>query len=222
MKEAGIEESYRLLSKMYVAAGFKSQKEFARRAGLSQGYVSALLKPKSEGGREPSPSVAERIADLCGRTAGERQRYRDLLRQARVVSFVPDFQGVTPQEATSAPGMDPEFLTMLRNDLTRLPSRQRRKGIASAGLSSRMIQQVLRGKAVLDMWRLGRLAKGLGRNPGMYLGVAKLSDESFRRLAIESPDFVSALFDLDPPALLNVMHLVIGMNPPGNKNKARR
>ena len=222
MADPVIEESYRLLSKMYVAAGFRSQKEFARKAGLTQAYVSQLLTPKSAGGRESSPAVATRIAEVCGRTAAERQRYREQLDEARVARLMPQYRAVLQRAATTAPGMDRDFLRLLRNDLHRLTSRRRRKAVASAGLPPRLLQQVLRGKAVMDMGQVGRLAKALGRNPGHYLFVAKISDEAFRRLAIEEPDFTSAFFDLKRPALESAMAMVIGLEAPAKKTLPTR
>lgn len=221
MADPVIEESYRLLSKMYVAAGFRSQKEFARKAGLTQPYVSQLLTPKSAGGREPSPEVAARIADVCGRNPGERQRYREQLEAARAARFAPQYRAVMQRLATTAPGMDPDFLSLMRKDLARLSSRSRRKAIASAGLPPRLLQQVLRGKAVMDIGQVGRLAKALGRNPGHYLFVAKISDEVFRRLAIEQPEFTSALFDLKGPALSSAIAMVMGLDERTSSTRSR-
>lgn len=222
MADPVIEESYRLLSKMYVAAGFRSQKEFARKAGLTQAYVSQLLTPKSAGGREPSPEVAARIAAVCGRTAAERQRYREQLEAARAARFAPQYRAVMQRLATTAPGMDPDFLRLMRNDLARLSSRSRRKAIASAGLPPRLLQQVLRGKAVMDLGQVGRLAKALGRNPAHYLFVAKISDDAFRRLAVEEPEFTSALFELKRPILESVMAMVIGLEEKTLSRRSRR
>jgi len=220
--EPDIEEAYRLISRMYVAAGFRSQKEFARKAKLTQAYVSQLLTPKSAGGREPSPGVAARIAEVCGRTAAERQRYREQLEEARVARYAPTYRAVMQRAPRTPPGMDPEFLRLVRKDLARLSSRNRRKAIAFAGFPTRLLQQVLRGKAVMDLGQVGRLAKALGRNPGHYLFVAKLSDEEFRRLAVEEPEFTSALFDLKRPALESAIAMVIALDEKTPSARARR
>ncbi|HJT20999.1 MAG TPA: helix-turn-helix transcriptional regulator [Nitrospira sp.] len=222
MAEPEIEESYRLLSKMYVAAGFKSQKEFARKARLTRGYVCQLLKPRSNGGREPSPEVADRLADVCGRTAAERLRYREQLLVARAARYAPQYRAAMQRSAATAPGMDRDFLRLVRQDLARLSSRQRRKALASAGLPAKLLQQVLRGKAVMDLGQVGRLAKALGRNPGHYLFVAKISDEAFRQLAVDEPEFTSALFDLKRPALESAIAMVIGLEEKTPSSRSRR
>lgn len=218
MAKPVIEGAYRLLSRMYVAAGFTSQKAFARRAGLTQAYVSQLLA----GERQPSPEVAARIADVCGRTAGERQRYRRQFEEARAARFMPGYRAVLDRALITTPGMDPDFLRLLRKDLDRLSSQKRRRAIASAGLPAKLLGQVFRGKAMLDMGQVGRLAKALGRNPGHYLFVAKIADAAFRRLALEQPDFTSALFDLKRPALQNAMAIVIALHQPATKVATRR
>lgn len=221
MAQLDAKEAYRLIAKMYTAR-FKSQAEFAKTARLSQSYVCQLLKPLRAGGREPSPQVAAHIAEVCGRTPAERQRYREQLEEARLARYAPTYRTVMERAAKTAPGMDADFLRLVRQDLARLSSRNRRKALATAGLPARLVEQVLRGKAMMDVGQVGRLAKGLGRNPGHYLFVAKLSDEEFRRLAVEEPEFTSALFDLNRPALESAIAMVIALDEKTPSPRTRR
>ena len=136
------EQVYQLIQRMYRAAGFQGQQQFATKIGVTQGYVSNLLKPLNKGGREPSEEIANKIADVCARSEHERMQYRQMLNQARIVRFFPG--GLPDPVIVELPrlGMDAQFLKMLDKDLQQLPLDQRRQVVRKARLSYRHLLKV--------------------------------------------------------------------------------
>lgn len=192
------EQVYQLIQRMYRAAGFQGQQQFATKIGVTQGYVSNLLKPLNKGGREPSEEIANKIADVCARSEHERMQYRQMLNQARIVRFLPG--GLPDPVIVELPrlGMDAQFLKMLDKDLQQLPLDQRRQVVRKARLSYRHLLKVLRGEALLDHWQVMRLAQGLRRNPMVYLLASRLISKELSELAATNPEFVDQMFRLSP------------------------
>lgn len=201
-----------LVKRMYRQRRWGSQTEFAQALGVAQGYVSNLLKPRAQGGRVPSEAMANRIADVCGRNAPERRRFRLLLYQARVAEEFPEAVQSVPESMVPPLAMPAAFLERLRTDWSRQSVEKRRKIMRDAKMTVRHVIQVLRGQALMDQWEVVRLAQHLSEDPAVYVELAGYVPVPLRQLAKRSSTFLGDLSRLSQPAFNEVMDKGLGLS----------
>ena len=195
------------------AAGYRSQREFAKEFQVSQGSISNYCLPNS--GRKPGPEMIRRIAQFCGQTAAKRTEYEQAMLRARAHYVFPRM-GVDELSIPTIPlGMPAVFRQRIEQDMVKYPRRRLRDRLMRATVPWRLLNRVLQGEAILTVEQVRRVAQVLGASEEIYLALANEPTQEFHRMISGQHDLLAALLRM-PPASRKDLELVFRSSPKGS------
>ena len=200
------------------AAGYRSQREFAKELKVSQGSICNYCRPNS--GKKPGHEMIRRIAQFCGQTAAKRTEYEQAMLRARAHYVFPRMSAEELSIPTIPLGMPAVFRQRIEQDMVKHFRRRLRDRLMAANVPWRLLNRVLQGEAILTVEQVRRVAQVLGASEEIYLALANEPTQDFHRMISGQHDLLAALLSM-PPASRKDLELVFRSSRNGSRLKRK-